>query len=139
MVISKGWTGVDPKQKLQVQTAIKSQNKGIKPHQAAKPVTAQQLAVVPKGNPNVHLPTRRGLGRKVALRQSKIRKATPRLKARQSPAASNSAAPGNPASTAVPGGKPHSKAPMTSLAPALSGSFRLALQRIRDPSPISAL
>ena len=54
--IDKGWSKVDPNQKLQLQTAIKAQTKGLKPNQPAKPITAQQLAVVPKGNAPVVTP-----------------------------------------------------------------------------------
>lgn len=54
-VINKGWAGVDPKQKLQLQAAIKAQTKGVK-LTPARPVTAQQLAVVPKAGPPVPSP-----------------------------------------------------------------------------------
>ena len=49
-LFNKGWKGVDPRQKLQVQNVIKEQTKGIKPNQPAVPVKPQQLFVVPKGN-----------------------------------------------------------------------------------------
>ncbi|HWB59347.1 MAG TPA: DUF6600 domain-containing protein, partial [Chthoniobacteraceae bacterium] len=49
-VITKGWAGVDPKQKQQLQTNIKAQTKGIKINSPATPVSPQALAVIPKGS-----------------------------------------------------------------------------------------
>ncbi len=48
--IDRGWAGTNPQQKQQIQTVLKAQTKGVKPHQAARPVTAQQLSVIPQGN-----------------------------------------------------------------------------------------
>lgn len=46
----KGWNKIhDPAQIQQAQAAMRAQNKGIKIDHPATPVTAQQLAVIPKG------------------------------------------------------------------------------------------
>lgn len=106
-VFNKGWKGVDPKQKLQVEDSFKTQTKGVKPHQPAKPVTEQQLAVIPKGNPSATPgPTGSpGPGRPPFPGRSPRGGATPLPGTSPSPALATPV-PGGASPVTTPGGRP---------------------------------